>query len=205
MVKKKTQEITSIENLDEAITVVGVKGWVFLAGSLLLFVPIILWAFLGTIPIAVTGKCLLFDPSNSQGRENLEIYGFLPLFAGQSILPGMEVECSLDAIETGKTGMLKGVVKEIFPFPVDLTEQHMEQIPSLSLRKYLLSGSNIPLILIIAAPLRENDSSKFVWTYGKEPPLRLQSGMTGMIAITLSREKPISYVIPSLLSSSGKK
>jgi hypothetical protein len=204
---QKNVGIPSMDHLDEAITVVGIKGWVFLAASLLLFVPIVLWAFLGTVPTAVTGKCLFFDPSNSSRPENLEIYGFLPLFANQSILPGMEVECALDALDIGRSGMLKGTVKEVVPFPVDLTEKHMEQIPSKSLREYLLSSNNsIPLILVIATPLAEKDDpSKFVWTYGRDPMVHLQSGITGTITIILSREKPISYVIPSLLSASGKK
>ena len=203
MAQKKT-EAAPLEHLDEAITVVGVKGWVFLASSLILFIPVILWAFLGTVPIAVTGKCLFFTPSNSQ--ENLEIYGFLPLFASQSVHPGMEVECTLDAIDIGKSGMLKGIVKEVVPYPVDPTERHMEQIPSQSLREYLLSGSSVPLVLVIAKPLaKDSDPSQFVWTYGKDPAVPLQSGMTGEILITLSTARPISYVIPSLASSSGSK
>lgn len=206
---RKRRETSAIENLDEAITVVGVKGWTFLAASLVLFIPLILWAFLGTIPIAVSGKCLLFNPSvsgPSSGSGNLEIYGFLPLFAAQRIQVGMEVECALDAIDTSQAGMLKGVVKEIFPFPVDLAESHMEQIPSQSLKEYLLSGSSVPLILVIAEPLADSKvSAEYSWTYKNAPHIPLQSGMTGTVTITLSRERPISYIIPPLSNASSKK
>ncbi len=205
MTQKKV-EASPFEQFEEAITVVGIKGWIFLASSLLLFVPIIVWSFLGTVPIAVMGECLFFDPSDSSRTENLEIYGFLPFVASQSIYPGMEVKCSVDSLGIRKAGLLIGVVKEVLPYPVDLTEKHMEQIPSTSLKTYLLSSSSEPLALVIAKPLvHKNDSSKFVWTYGRDPMIHLQSGMTGMITITLNRDRPISYVFPSLSSSQGTK
>lgn len=196
----KKVDVSSVERLDKAITVVGIKGWAFLVCSLLLFIPVILWSFLGTIPIAVSGKCLFFDGGTS---DKLEIYGFVPFFAGQSIVPGMRVECALDVSDIGRSGMLVGVVKEVLPYPADLTEPHVAQIPSTSLQKYLLQETDsVPLALVIAEPLVDKtDPSKFVWTYNQAPMVQIRSGTTGTIDITLSRVKPISYIIPS----KGKK
>ncbi len=63
--KDSIENITSLEHLDKALTVVSIKGWLFLLFSLLLSVGVVIWSFMGTIPIDVSGKGIVFDPVNS--------------------------------------------------------------------------------------------------------------------------------------------
>jgi hypothetical protein len=55
----------SLEKMDTAITIIGIKGWVFMSISLALMILVIFWTFLGVIPIAVSGKCVVYNPKNS--------------------------------------------------------------------------------------------------------------------------------------------
>ncbi len=185
----------SFQSVDEAVTVVGFKGWIFLGCSFFLFIPILLWAFLGQIPISVAGRCLFFSPQS----EQMQIYGFVPFLAGQSIHEGMEVECSIDAVEISE--MVKATVKTVLPFPVDMLEPHVAQIPSNTLKSYLLQETEgMPLALVIAEPLKDpQDPLKFVGTYGRISENALHSGNTGTMVVTVNKVTPISYVIPSFL------
>lgn len=63
--KESLAKVTSLENLDKLLTVVGIKGWVILLFFALLFVAVVFWAFLGKIPITASGKAILLDPQHS--------------------------------------------------------------------------------------------------------------------------------------------
>lgn len=63
--KQVIEKLVSLEELDQSLVVVGVRSWLFLCFFAALFIAAIAWAFLGRLPITVSGKCLVFDPSNS--------------------------------------------------------------------------------------------------------------------------------------------
>jgi len=199
--KKQTVEyIASVEHLDKALTVVSIKGWLFLLFSILLGIGVIIWAFIGSIPVNVQGKALLFDPSNplSTNPQTLKIYAFIPLNEAAQIQSGMEAKCSLNTVNSSTYGMLRGTVREILPYPASLSDPLVKAIPSESLRKYLIGG-DIPSMLILIDPIIDATTpSGLSWTSKEGPPEHLESGMIGLARITLDNVKPISYVIPSI-------
>lgn len=271
MGKKQTVEyIASLESLDQPLTVVSIKGWLFLLFSIVLCLCVILWAFVGTIPITVSGKSILLDlphiytinstttgmikeikvqagdavtkgqilmsisgsvqqeevitaPSDGvinvikviQGEEvsenaflismqgpanpaTLKIYGFVPFTAGSSITPGMGVKCALNTVNTSVYGMLLGTVKEVVQYPISLSDAQMKQIPSESLRQYLISGNTLAQLVIIDPVLDSHTVSGLAWTSQEGPPTHVESGNIGAILITINKVRPISYVIPSI-------
>jgi hypothetical protein len=267
--KQSVEYIASIEHLDQPLTVVSIKGWIFLLFSLLLSLAILLWVFLGTITLTASGKSIIFNragmlvvnsPSagivtainvqegqlvkknqvimvlqdtsqrdtqvitpddgvitaikvslgenvtvrtaltllqrNSNPGE-LKVYGFIPMSSASSIRPGMQVNCVLNGINHASYGMLRGVVKEVIPYPVSLTDATMQEIPSGSLRDYLIQGS-VPSQLVIIDPILDsNTTSGFAWTTKEGPPSAIEPGMVGSVYITLEKVSPISYLIPA--------
>jgi multidrug resistance efflux pump len=62
--KESHEHLTRLSQLNTAVSVVGLKGWLTLAFFLLLTVAVFLWSIFGSIPIAVNGNCLIFAASH---------------------------------------------------------------------------------------------------------------------------------------------
>jgi len=131
-------------------------------------------------------------------QEDLKIYGFLPLDTGQLIRPGMTAHAALNAVNASRYGMLEGVVKDIFPYPISPSDFYLRKIPSDRLREYLIEGKE-PAFFIVIEPLKDPESiTRLRWTSKKGPPEKLHPGMLGEVLIHLADERPISFLIPAL-------
>ena len=64
LLQEESERAIFSEKFDSAITIIGIKSWVILCALLALAIGTIFWACLGTIPLTVTGKCLVFNPHN---------------------------------------------------------------------------------------------------------------------------------------------
>ncbi len=64
------EQLTSLEQLDRTLVVVGIRAWILLLFFVALIVAVVSWAFFGTLPITVSGKCLVFDPHNLYELRN---------------------------------------------------------------------------------------------------------------------------------------
>jgi hypothetical protein len=62
--QRDLDQLTSIEELDKTLMVVGIRAWAMLFFFLALIALVLFWAFFGKLPIAVSGKCLVFDSQN---------------------------------------------------------------------------------------------------------------------------------------------
>jgi hypothetical protein len=94
--------------------------------------------------------------------------------------------------------MLKGTVKQVFPYPVSPNEYYMQKIPSNALKSYFLNPE-VPTILVIIQPLFDpNTPSALAWTSKQGPPVPLHPSAVGTSRVTVDRIRPIAYVIPSL-------
>lgn len=191
--KETLEQIASVEDLHRTLDVVSIKGWVAVLFFVLLAVGTVVWAIAGSLPVTASGKCIALPEG-----ENLKILAFLPLFSGHQIRAGMGAKAALDTVNTGRYGMLEGVVKEVLPYPVSASDPLLEEIPSPSLRDYLVKGE-LPTILVVIEPYVDTTSpSGFKWTSKRGPATLITPGSVGQVQITLQMIKPISYVIPSL-------
>lgn len=191
--KESFERAVSSERYDATLTIVGLRSWLILLICIGLTVLTALWACLSTIPITVSGKCLVFVP-----EEELEILGFFSLVSAESIKPGMEVRCQISAVDATRYGMLRAKVKEVLPYPVGPDEAHLQKIPSESLKKYLVNDS-LPVNLVLIEPVRDaHTASGLLWTSKEGPPGPMPQVAVGMARVILDEVRPISYVIPSL-------
>lgn len=62
--KEALERISSVEHLEQAATVVGVKGWLVLLFFILLTALVLAWSIVGSIPITASGNCIIFDPDS---------------------------------------------------------------------------------------------------------------------------------------------
>ncbi len=62
---KFLEKARAIERLDTTLKVVGVKGWVVLIFFIALLGLTLAWSVMGSIPITISGKCIVFAPESS--------------------------------------------------------------------------------------------------------------------------------------------
>jgi hypothetical protein len=189
------EQITSMEDLHKTLRIVNIRGWLSFAFIALIVVAAIVWAFVGRLPVSVTGKCVVVHGENG---FPLTILGFVPLLSGQQIHPGMEAKILLDSIDTARYGMIEGRVQEISSYPIDAKTSVLQQIPSASLREYLTEGSAPTTLLVIEPVLDPQTVSGLKWTSKTGPPTPVTEGSIGEAIVILKTLKPISYVIPQL-------
>ncbi|MBS3903724.1 MAG: hypothetical protein KGZ39_00175 [Simkania sp.] len=205
--KDEPKQKQPFEHLDSTLIVVGIKGWFILLFCLILSLIVVIWSFLGTIPLVAIGKGVIFDPTvgnsieivTETNKKKFLIYGFYPLGKAQTIHPGMEARLEFPGIESG----IRGVVTEILPYPVSESDSYMQKIPSPSLREYFLEGS-LPTFLVIITPLLD-PSILLEESSNKNPLMAIQSGMVGRVRIILDHIRPVSYFLPNITEIPEKK
>ncbi|MDE3045514.1 MAG: hypothetical protein KGJ02_02570 [Verrucomicrobiota bacterium] len=193
--KESIEQLVSLERLDASLKVVGIRGWAALFFCVAIVILGLLWSILGSIPLTVSGKAILFD-IDSPGE--LKILAFVPLDAGQQVKAGMQVQTSLDVVDADDYGMIQGVVEQVSSYPISPADPSLQSIPSASLRDYLVSGS-LPSLLVVVKPAADAETtSGWKWTSPKGPPIPVKAGMLGEARITIEEMAPIEYVLPFL-------
>lgn len=129
------------------------------------------------------------------------IYAFLPMAAGEKVKEGMLAKIELASVDPKKYGMLLGKVKEILPYPASEEGGRLKILPSVELRKYLVSG---PLSLLVLIELLPDPSTPtgYQWTSLQGPPSMIMPGTIAEVQVILEKKRPISYIFPMLGSSS---
>lgn len=185
---QNVEQITALQELHKSIRVITIKGWLSLVFIALFFFGALFWSFVGKLPITVEGKGIIL--------QDQTIFGFFPLFSGQQIQNGMRATVSLDSVDTSHFGRIEGVVKKIYHYPVNEEDAVMQEVPSASLREYLIQGP-VPTILVVIEPLRDSRAATGLqWTSKTGPKGPILEGSVGQVEITLKTIKPINYVIP---------
>ncbi len=128
--------------------------------------------------------------------DGLEIYAFLPLNLGELVRVGMPTKCVLDKVDPSRYGLLRGVVKEILPYPIDSSEYYLRRLPSPRLREYLLSGPAPYLLIVIEPVVNPNTISGLEWTSKEGPPHMIVPPELGAVRVILGEERPLSYILP---------
>ncbi len=185
---KNVEEITAFQELHKSARVITIKGWIALVFAALFFVCVVVWAFIGKLPIIAAGKSILL--------ENQRVLGFFSLYSGQQIQKGMYATVSLDTVDSARFGRIKGVVREVSIYPVSAND--LLEIPSQPLRGYLTAGK-LPTIMVEIELLKdEKTKTGLQWTTQTGPQEPLLEGSVGEAEVTLKIIRPINYVIPKV-------
>ncbi len=143
----------------------------------------------------ITPNTMVLRMERDYPESELLVLGFIPLFSGQKIKPGMKAKIALDVFDSNKEGKIEGSVKAVQRYPVDENNWFIKNIPSKSLQDYLMEGSS-PYILVVIEPQLDS-SNRLQWTTKKRSN-EVYSGMTGEVQIVTDERKPITYILPFL-------
>ncbi len=194
VIVKGAEQIASLQELHKTIQVITIRGWVALLFVLVFSFAAVCWAFVGKLPVAVDGKCILIEEAPKQ----YAIYGFLPLFSGQQVKAGMQVNIALDSVDASRYGKIEGIVREVITYPVSAGDPILDKIPSASLRHYFTEG-DLPTIMIVIEPTLDSTAKTGLkWTSVHSPSGPIPNASVGEAQIILRTIRPISYVIPEI-------
>lgn len=128
--------------------------------------------------------------------EKLQAVMYVPVQIGKKVVPGMDVKINPTSVSKEEYGNLLGRVVSVSEYPA--TEQSMMNTLGNEAFVRQLSEAG-PALLEVRIELLVDPStpSGFRWSTKKGPPMALESGTLMNGEITLYRQRPISYLIPS--------
>ena len=146
--------------------------------------------------------------SSGSGSTKIPLY-FIAYFDqkdGGKITTGMEARILPNNIQANTVGTLRGIVKGVFPLPVDQQDSGA-LIGSTVLSRSLLSDANQSYIQVLIGLVPNNAyKSGYQWIGGLGPQTSIlipKVGDTGAVNIITEEKPPITIALPSLRSAFG--
>lgn len=128
--EKSLEQLQSPEQLDSLLTVTSLRGWVALVGTVVLLIAIIIWSFVGRLPVNVFGEGILISSGGIQNiitNENGQISD-IKVEPGDVVEKGeivarleqpellskiRTVEIKLDQLKSGEKGQNQAQIKDL--------------------------------------------------------------------------------------------
>lgn len=107
--KKSLERLSSPEQLDKLMVVISAKGWISLWSLILLIAAFLIWAFVGSIPVQVSGTGILLPEKglfNIQSKQEGVVVRILAEL-GQNVTPSQPIVVLADPAHVEKTQQAK--------------------------------------------------------------------------------------------------
>ncbi|MDZ7993931.1 MAG: NHLP bacteriocin system secretion protein [Nostoc sp. EfeVER01] len=131
----------------------------------------------------------------------LESVAFFPVGDGKQIQPGMKLQVTPSTVQRERFGGIIGAVTDVSAFPVT-KEGALSVVGSSEFVQGLMSQG--PQILITARLQPDTSTvSRYKWSSSKGPEMKVTSGTTTSVQVTVEERAPITFVLPILRSWSG--
>lgn len=145
--------------------------------------------------IVQPGACLVsMDREGSTIKQEAVLY--VPAEEGKRILPGMEALISPSTVKKEQYGYILGRVTSVSEYPA--TSQDMMHTLGNEGLVTKLSGQGTSLEMHVDITVDASTVSGFKWTSTGGPPQKINSGTLCDGSLIISKEHPISMVIPTL-------
>ncbi|MEJ6481048.1 NHLP bacteriocin system secretion protein [Nostoc punctiforme UO1] len=126
---------------------------------------------------------------------------FFPVGDGKQIQPGMKLQVTPSTVQRERFGGIIGAVTEVSAFPVT-KEGALSVVGNSELVEALMSQG--PQMLITARLQPDNSTfSDYKWSSSQGPQMKVTSGTTTSVQVTVEERAPITFVLPILRSWSG--
>lgn len=155
------------------------------------------------IELAVKKHDMLFEGApiatlelDEGSNDKLQAVMYVPVQIGKKIVPGMDAKINPTSVSKEEYGNLLGRVVSVSEYPAT-EDSMMNTLGNEAFVRQMASAG--PALLEVRLELLVDSStpSGYRWSTKKGPPMKLESGTLMNGEITLYRQKPISYVIPS--------
>lgn len=130
----------------------------------------------------------------------LEAVAYIPTKHGKMLVPGMTVRIAPDNVRREEFGTLQGVVRSVSAFPS--SRESMVAVLQNDALATEFSKDGAPYEARIEL-LPGDTASGYAWSSRQGPPLRLVSGTTLTVDITVRQQKPAALIVPLLRKATG--
>jgi HlyD family secretion protein len=126
---------------------------------------------------------------------------FLPVSDGKKIQKGMKLQITPTTVKREQFGGILGTVADVSAFPVT-KEGASSLVGNPELLQNLMSQG--PQLAVFAELQPDTSTfSGFRWSSSKGPQMKMSSGTTTSVRVTVEEQAPITFVLPILKSWSG--
>jgi HlyD family secretion protein len=135
--------------------------------------------------------------------SNLVGMTYFTIADGKKIQPGMTIQITPQTVKRERFGGIVGTITTISPFPVT-TEAAASIVGNPEVVKGLVADKQEGVIQVFAdLKLNPSTFNGFYWSSSKGPHLKISSGTTTTVRVTVEERAPITFVLPILRSTSG--
>ncbi|WP_427158678.1 NHLP bacteriocin system secretion protein [Aliinostoc sp. HNIBRCY26] len=122
---------------------------------------------------------------------------------GKKIQPGMQMQITPQTVKRERFGGIVGNVTNVSSFPIT-KEAVAKEVGNPELAAGLISEKQDGVMQIFAnLELDPKTASGYKWSSSAGPQLKISSGTTTMVRVTVEERAPITFVLPILRSVSG--
>ncbi len=126
---------------------------------------------------------------------------FFPVSEGKKIQKGMKLQITPSTVKRERFGGIMGTVKKISSFPIT-KEGASNMIGNPEIVESLISQG--PHLQVLAELQPDTSTfSGYEWSSSKGPEMKMSSGTTTSVRVTVEEQAPITFVFPILKSWSG--
>ncbi|BAY36668.1 secretion protein HlyD [Nostoc sp. NIES-2111] len=122
---------------------------------------------------------------------------------GKKIQPGMQVQITPQTVKRERFGGIVGNVANVSSFPIT-KEAVAKEVGNPQLAEGLVSNKQDGVMQVLAnLELNPKTASGYKWSSSTGPQLKISSGTTTVVRVTVEERAPITFVLPILRSVSG--
>ncbi len=119
---------------------------------------------------------------------------YVPPLLGKMVRPGMRVQIAPSTVRKEEFGLMIGHVTFVSSFPA--TSKGMSRILKNEQLVQQLSGGAAPYEVHASLQMDPSTASRYRWTSGKGPPIRIESGTLAAATIIVGEQMPLAMVLP---------
>ncbi|WP_193199326.1 NHLP bacteriocin system secretion protein [Nostoc sp. MG11] len=150
--------------------------------------------------IVVQGTPLGSISAQKRSTQPMSV-AFFPVGDGKKIQPGMKLQITPSTVQRERFGGIVGLVTDVSAFPVT-KEGALNVVGNAEVVQSLMSQG--PQIQVTARMQPDTSNfSGYKWSSSQGPQLKVTSGTTTQVQVTVEERAPITFVIPLLRSWSG--
>ena len=135
--------------------------------------------------------------------SNLVGMTYFSISDGKKLQPGMTIQITPQTVKRERFGGIVGTIASVSTFPIT-TESAASIVGNPEMVKGLVADKQEGVIQVFAKLKPDAaTSSGYQWSSSKGPNLKISSGTTTTVRVTVEERAPITFVLPILRSTSG--
>lgn len=128
---------------------------------------------------------------------------YFPIADGKKIQPGMQMQVTPQTVKRERFGGIVGTVANVSAFPIT-KEAVAKEVGNPELAAGLVSEKQDGVMQVLGnLEIDPKTASGYKWSSSTGPQLKISSGTTTVVRVTVEERAPITFVFPILRSVSG--